>query len=127
MILVDSSFLIAFFHKKDSQHEKAIQDMKNYDEQKEDFLISEHVLGETATVLLYYNGLNATKQFLDFAQEKCTIPEWDSGDLHSALLIFKNQKNELSYIDTSVVYLARFLKLPVACYDSKILKEIRGE
>ncbi|MBI2079501.1 type II toxin-antitoxin system VapC family toxin [Candidatus Micrarchaeota archaeon] len=124
MIIVDSSFLIAFFHDQDSQHEKALSDMRGYDEQKEDFLITEHVLGEAATVLLYYKGLPSAETFLDFTEQKCKIKNLSNDDFQATLHTFKNQKNEISYIDASVVYLAKFLQLPVACYDENILKEI---
>jgi|SRR3989339_337774 len=127
MIVVDSSFLVAFFHNNDSQHEKAIEDMKKYDEGKEEFLITEHVLGETATVLLYYNGLKAANDFLEFSKDKCSIQGWDNEDFEATLKTFKNQKNQLSYIDCTVVYLARFLHIPVACYDKNILKAIESK
>ena len=124
MILTDSSFLVAFFNENDNQHLRAIGDMKKYDEEKQEFLVTEHILGETATVLLYRNGVVAAKEFLDFAQEKCTVQRWESEDMHATLKRFKEQKYEISYIDASIVYLAKFLHLPVACYDENILKEI---
>lgn len=125
MIILDSSFLIAFFKEDDRQHGQAVQDMKKYDENKEEMLITEHVMGETATVLLYYNGLDAAIGFLDFAREKCIIQNWDREEFHSALRYFREQKHELSYIDASIVYMAIFLHLPVACYDKDILDEIK--
>lgn len=124
MIIVDSSFLIAFFNPSDTQHQNAIQDMKRYDNNKEEFLITEHVLSEIATVLLYKNGLEAATIFLDFAQEKCKLQIWDKGDRLATLEYFKDQKYELSYIDASIIYLAKFLGLSVACYDHNILKEL---
>lgn len=125
MIILDSSFLIAFFKEDDSQHGQAVQDMKKYDENKEQMLITEHIMGETATVLLYYNGLDAAIEFLDFARDKCIIRNWNNEDFDSTLRHFKEQKHELSYIDASIVYLARLLRLPVACYDKDILDEIK--
>lgn len=127
MIILDSSFLIAFFKEDDSRHEQAVQDMKKYDENKEEMLITEHVMGETATVLLYYNGLNAAIRFLDFTREKCRIRGWDGDDFKETLKYFKKQGHQLSYIDASIVYLVRLLRLPVACYDEDILKEIKLE
>ncbi|MFA6530222.1 MAG: PIN domain-containing protein [Candidatus Micrarchaeia archaeon] len=125
MILLDTSFLVAFFKEDDSQHEKSIQDMKRYEQNKEEMLITEHVLGETATVLLYYHGLSAATCFLDFTKEKCIIQKWDKGDMEAALKVFREQKNQLSYIDACLVYLGRFSRIRVATYDEKILKEIK--
>ena len=98
--------------------------MKKYDEQKQEFLITEHILGETATVLLYYNGLNAAIEFIDFSKQNCRIQNWDNEDFHTTLKYFKEQKNNLSYIDASIIYLAKLLHTPVACYDQNIMKEI---
>ncbi|MEK6981628.1 MAG: PIN domain-containing protein [Candidatus Micrarchaeota archaeon] len=125
MILADSSFLVAFFHEKDSQHDKAIKDMKEYEEKKIDLMITEHILGETATVLLYYNGLNAAKTFLEYAEENFFVQHWELEDRLSTLKEFKNQQFKLSYIDASIVFLAKFLQMPVACYDENILKAIK--
>lgn len=127
MIIVDSSFLVAFFNSEDDCHDKAIQEMKKYDEKKEEFMITEHILGETATVILYKKGLDAAKEFLDFAQQKCFIQGWENDDFQATLKYFKNQKHQLSYIDASIVFLARFLQCPVATYDEDIIKEIKKE
>ena len=122
MILADSSFLVAFFDKTDSQHEKAVADMKKIEEQALDILVNEHVLGETATVLLYRAGLNSAKIFLNYAEENFKI---ECGEYRQAIFkIFSDQKRQLSYIDASVIHLSRFLRVPVICYDENILKEI---
>lgn len=124
MIIADSSFLVAFFNKKDSQHQKAIDDMKKFDETNEEFVITEHVLGETATVLLYQNGLEAAVRFIDFSREKCSIQGWDADDFQASLSCFKEQARKLSYIDSTLVYLSGVLRCRVATYDENILKEI---
>ncbi|MBI5223133.1 PIN domain-containing protein [Candidatus Micrarchaeota archaeon] len=124
MILADSSFLIAFFDEADSQHEKAVKDMKKIEESSLDILVSEHVLGETATVLLYHAGLDSAKAFVEYAQENFIIDPADGEYRLATTTIFINQQWQLSYIDASVVFLAKFLRSDVICYDEKILKEI---
>lgn len=124
MIVADSSFLVAFFDEADSQHKKAVEDMKYIEEKKVDIMVSEHVLGETATILLYHASLGAAKLFLDYAQENFEIDPADGEHMPATIKIFINQNRQLSYIDASVVLLAKFLHLPVICYDENILKEI---
>ena len=125
MILVDSSFLVAFFNKDDAQHDKAIENMKKLDEDQEEFLITEQVLGETATVLLYRNGLDAAKLFLEFSKEKCIIQDWSDKDFAGALEIFENQTLQLSYVDSTLVHLAKILMVDLVCYYTNILKSIQ--
>lgn len=126
MIIADSSFLVAFFDKTDSQHEKAVAGMKAIEEKEIDILVNEHVLGEAATVLLYHAGLDAAKTFLQYAQENFEIEPIDGEYRQATIKVFSNQNRQLSYIDASVVHLASFLRLPVACYDENILKEIKN-
>ncbi len=126
MIIADSSFLVAFFDEADNQHKRAFEDMKQIEERQLDILVSEHVLGETATVLLYHAGLEKAKLFLEYAQENFQIDPVDGEHRQATIRIFVNQNRQLSYIDASVVLLAKFLHLPVACYDENILKEIKS-
>ena len=126
MILADSSFLVAFFDETDNQHKRAVEDMKRIEEKNLDIMVSEHVLGETATVLLYHASLEAAKAFLDYAQENFEIDPVDGEHRLATIKVFVNQDRQLSYIDASVVFLATFLHLPVICYDETILKAIKG-
>ena len=125
MIIADSSFLVAFFDETDNQHKKAVEDMKRIEGENIDIMVNEHVLGETATVLLYHNGIEAAKIFLLYAKENFEIDTIDGEYRYATIEIFINQNKKLSYIDASVVHLARFLQLPIACYDENILKEIK--
>ena len=124
MIVVDSSFLVALFHEKDEFHKKAIEDMRNYEKKRERFIISEHVLGETATVLLYYAGLKKAVSFIEYVVEYFEVHKNSEDYFQSVLSVFKKQKHELSYVDASVVSLANFYRCPAATYDKNILKEI---
>lgn len=116
--------MVAFFNKTDSQHQKAVADMRAYDEAKEEFVITEHVLGEAATVILYQKGLGAAASFIDFTREKCMIQPWDGTDFQNAVVCFKKQKSQMSYIDATLVYLSGMLNCRIATYDANILKEI---
>lgn len=124
MILLDSSFLVAFFHEKDKHHEEAKRKMREYEKEKKSFMITEHVLGETASVLLYYAGLKQAKEFIEHCKENLFIQGWSSDDREATIGIFENQKHELSYIDASLVYLSKFIQVPIATFDKNIIKEL---
>ncbi|MFH2105803.1 MAG: PIN domain-containing protein [Candidatus Micrarchaeota archaeon] len=124
-MILDSSFLISFYDKDDSNHEKAISMMKNYVDRK--FLLSEYVIGETATVLLYKNGLEASKAFLETVQqaENFRIIFVSEDDFGKIIDIYKKQKHQLSFIDASLVYLARTTGSELISFDEDLLKEVK--
>ncbi|MBI5158912.1 PIN domain-containing protein [Candidatus Micrarchaeota archaeon] len=124
MRVMDSSLLIAFFHEHDALHARAVEDMKKFESQKETFIINEHVLGETITVLLYRSGLDKANKFIHYALENYQLQTSDTKDFGHILKTFQNQKHQISYIDATIVYLAKLFKCPVATYDENILKEL---
>ena len=125
MIVLDSSFLVALFDESDSLNKKAIKDMQEYESRGEHFAISESILGETATVILYHAGLKQASAFLDFANENFSVL-WTDGkeELSGIISIFRSQKRQLSYADSSVVYFCRRAGGKPAAYDKNILKEL---
>jgi predicted nucleic acid-binding protein len=127
MIILDSSFLVALFHEGDALHGKALEDVKVFESLKERFVICDHVLGETATALLYNADMARSKAFIDYALENYDLFLPQKDDLDQILEIFLEQKKEISVVDASVVYLARNLHGKVACYDKNVLKQIESK
>lgn len=127
MIVLDSSFLVALFDESDSLHEKAVGDMKEYEGRGERFAITESILGETATVILYHAGLGQASAFLDYAKENFSIL-WPYSDeeLFGIISTFKSQGRQISYADASVVYFCRCFGCASASYDKNILRELEG-
>lgn len=125
MIVLDSSFLVALFDESDSLHKKAVEDMREYEKKGEQFAISESILGETATVILYHAGLKQASAFLDYANENFSV-FWTDGkeELSGIISIFKAQRRQLSYADASVIYFCRRVGGKPAAYDKNILKEL---
>ncbi|MBI5051365.1 PIN domain-containing protein [Candidatus Micrarchaeota archaeon] len=125
MILLDTSFLVAFFNEEDSQHQKALEDMKNVE--KEIQLLSNYVALETATVLRNKKDLRLACDFLEGirAKDKLRIYTLNELDFEGTYKIFRNQKSSLSFIDASIVYLALETNSKIATYDSDISDEIK--
>jgi predicted nucleic acid-binding protein len=127
VIFLDSSFLVAFFDESDSLHGKAVEEMREYEKAGEHFALSESILGETATVILYHAGLKQASAFLDYAGENFSIFWIDTKEELSGISsIFKRQKRQLSYADSAVVYICRRMCCGAATYDKNILRELEG-
>ncbi|MBN1170275.1 type II toxin-antitoxin system VapC family toxin [Candidatus Micrarchaeota archaeon] len=123
-MIVDSSFLISFYSKKDANHEEAVKQMKEH----EDFLlIPDYVVGETATVLLYKNSLRNSNLFLEIMEntKNIKILYTSPSDFKGVFDVFKNQKKQLNFVDACIVYHARKLRLGVLTFDKNIQKEIK--
>ena len=107
MIVLDTSFLVAFFNEEDSLHTKALADMREVE--KEQQLISDYVALETATVLNYKKSHEVAMKFLEVIKQKSgvTIHYFDPGDFESISEIFRQQRGQLSFIDASVIYLSK--------------------
>ena len=123
-MIVDTSFLISFYSKKDANHKDAVKQMK----ENEDFLlIPDYVVGETATVLLYKNNLRNSKLFLEILENTKSIKilHTSPADFKGVFDVFKNQKKQLSFVDACIVYHARKLRLGVLTFDKNIQKEIK--
>ena len=125
MRIADTSFLFAFYHESDLKHQKAVELMKLYE--KDGVLISDYILGETATLLLYRNSLEASLTFIKKAQETQTVKilKFSEPDFEGILEVFKNQKHEIGFIDASVVYLARTMGLDILSFDGNMWEEIK--
>lgn len=123
-MIVDTSFLISFYDEGDSNHLRAVELMRRYE--KERLLINDYVIGETATVLLYKKDLETALQFISIIEQTGTfkVIHMGSQDFASCCSAFRKQKNQMSFIDASVVYLARLLNDGVATFDENILKEV---
>jgi len=124
MIVLDSSFLVALFHDGDALHARALEDAKRLESLKERFIISDYVLGETATVLRYNADLVRSKVFIEYALDNYDLFLTQKDDLVQILDIFLKQKKEIGVVDASVIFLARNLHGTLACYDKDLLSQV---
>jgi predicted nucleic acid-binding protein len=121
-MILDTSILVSFYDLDDSNHQAAIELFKKHEQSR--LFLSEYIIGETITVLLYKKGLDSAKKFLEIIKETesfriITISE---NDFYSILDIFKNQKHQLSFIDASLVYFSKVLNMNVLTFDKNLLK-----
>lgn len=110
MIVIDSSFLIAFHNERDSQHEAARGAMRDFlDGRWGKGLLPEYVFLEVVTVLLVRRDLETairTGRLLLEAQELEFVPCSDV--FLEAVQAFGVQKNtRLSFADAAIAVIAR--------------------
>lgn len=123
-MIVDTSFLYAYYNSDDTHHNEAMNKLKEFNGT---LIISDYILGEMLTLFLYKKSLAAAHLFIEtvYDNEAFEVIHFSPLDFQSILETFKSQKRQLSFIDASVVYLAKTMNLDVLTFDQNILKEIK--
>jgi predicted nucleic acid-binding protein len=125
MIVLDSSFLVSFFNEDDYNHNEAIRKMKQWEEKGEEFIVCDYVALEVATVIHYKVSLRKATIFLDLIKNssKIRFRTLDSTDFELASKVFSNQKERISFVDASVIYLAIMADSHLGTFDEAQKKE----
>lgn len=129
MVFLDTSFIAAYYNKKDVHHEKAKSIMEEIVSKEEEIFISNHVFDEIINVLLNrVKDIEKTKEIGNDLKESTEIIHTSEEEFESAWKKFRNQKDtNFSFTDCSIISLAKNKKLePIATFDKefKKLKEI---
>lgn len=127
MIIFDSSVWVALFNDKDSQHEKA----KNLilvakEKNKELVVIPEHIVAETASVLLLKSGKETAEAFLEATLDNfaARILLSDPELFWGTFSLFRKKENKkLSFVDASLLFLSS--KYEVVSFDRELEKAIK--
>ena len=124
MVVLDSSFLIAYYNKKDVHHEKARTQMAGLMAGTwGSGLLLEYVFVEVTTVLLLKAGLGLAKEVAGILLETQEIESIScSGFFRETLERFQKQSGTLSFTDASIVTAAhRYAQGKVLTFDQGIL------
>jgi len=126
MLLLDTSLLIAFFNDKDVFHSKAVEKFKEFEKQRRNLAISNYILNEAITVMLRRRNLQMSKQMLKFLlnYDKVEVFHVDEKGFFDIIEVFNNQKDTLSFVDCSIVWMAKKHGFAVATFDKNLEKEI---
>lgn len=118
--IVDSSVLVAFFRENDSNHEKAVEFM----ERTHSFTITDYILLEISTVLQQKVGLESTKRAVEFLVNNRDVEllSINNQELGDTLALFFEQKFKLSFVDCSILVLAKSRGLIVSTLDDGMIK-----
>ncbi len=127
MTIFDSSVWVALFNEKDSQHEKAKNLMVSMNENSRDLVVlPEHIVAETASVLLLKSGKETAEAFLEATVDnfRSKILLSDPEFFWGTFSLFREKENKkLSFIDASLLFLSS--KYEVVSFDKEFEKAIR--
>jgi predicted nucleic acid-binding protein len=127
MTIFDSSVWVAFFNDKDSQHKKAREAVSLAGGFT---VIPEHIVSETASVLLARVSKESAEEFLEAITGNPSVKILLSeGELFwGTLMLFREKENKkLSFVDASLLFLSS--KYKVVSFDKeleKAIKKLRG-
>jgi predicted nucleic acid-binding protein len=129
VIILDTSFIVAFYHDKDAHHERALELMAGIGEGlMGNPLVPEYVLSETLTVVAGRAGLATSVKVgrhLLRSEDVEIVP--CTAFMREALEIFAAQRSgRLSFTDATIVAISRSEEVPdVATFDRR-LGRMRG-
>jgi predicted nucleic acid-binding protein len=104
-IILDSCVWIAFFHKEDSQHEKA-QELISIT--ANEIIIPEYVVLEVSTVLQNKKLKQMADNFLSLIfDQNSTFTFLPSQNFLETKDVFQNQEKNLAFVDCSLVALSK--------------------
>ncbi len=124
-MIVDTSVFIAAYDERDPKRLKALEMIKEAEKGK--MFVSDYIINETATVALRKIGLEKTRKIVDtlMNSEKIIVGYTTQEDFGHIIEIFKNQSDNLSFVDCSIIWMAKTLNQEVASFDNNLLAEIK--
>lgn len=126
MIILDTSFLFAYFQSTDVHHNKALEYAENLDNEK--ILLPYDILKELITVITYKISSEEALKVLD----ALTIKDSPIELLHideimneQSLKLFKElSPHKFSFIDVLLIYLSRTFNSEILTFDKALLEQV---
>jgi predicted nucleic acid-binding protein len=125
VMVLDSSFLISFFRKADTNNDKAIAMLKEHE--TGDLYVSDVILFETISVLGKKDGTAFAKEAYGWLADnsQVRIVYFDDMQRIEILQEYLSKDGHMSVADISVLYLARTTGAGVLAFDEAILGDDR--
>lgn len=120
MILCDSNILIALFREKEAHHQKAF----DFFSAQNKIIITDSILGEIYTVLLMREKYDTAQKALDVfhSHEKIEITQLKKEELKKTITLLSQNKTHLSFIDASLIVIAKERNIPLFSFDKEVMK-----
>lgn len=117
-VVIDSSFLIAFYNEEDSQHRKALEVVSKIGDKI--VLLHPYVVEEVATVLTYKSGISDAKKFLEnfLNSENINISRVD---IKEEIEFFNKLNKKISFTDSAIIKMSKEKNIPVLTFDKQII------
>lgn len=126
-MIIDTSVYLAFYHKPDVHHEKAVEIMRGLGPDQR-ILISDLMVNELLTVAMRKASLDKSKEILNalLNSQNIFIHHTGKAEFYEIAEIFARQKSGLSFVDCSIIWLSRFTNSEVATFDKNLLENIHS-
>ena len=123
MFLLDSSIVIAYFRASEPKHAQ----VKDWVNSMDGFTVSEHVLSEVATVLQIKETKEIANQALEFLSFNHAVLclRLTQEELEMTIDLFLKQNEGISFIDASLLILAKERDLSLATLDKALAKSAK--
>lgn len=129
MVFLNSGFFIASAVGKDRYHESAEEAMRKFIDDETHLFTSNYVIQETITWIVYSVGSHKVRQFAqkltELEREGILDVIWIDRILHKRSLetLIKYKDHPFSFVDASIITIAKHLKLKTIYTTDKTLKE----
>jgi len=121
--ILDANVWIAFFYTHDSTHKKAVKVFQELKEQE--LAITEYVILEVATILKKVANIHIANHFLECLAESSVSIIQDNELMQQTARVFsKSGRNNLSFVDCSLVYLS--CRYNVKTFDKKLKAKLEN-
>lgn len=128
-ILIDSSVWVAYFDRDDSHTEQAKKILNECVDHSLVLLLTDYVIQEVVTVLLYKNKPALVERFMKYLDDEplLEIVNIDAHHVQKTIQFAKTKKwsPKLSLTDWSLFFLAKNLDLQLATFDSQLDRAYR--
>lgn len=123
MYLVDSNLIIAKFRRNEDKHESSKQFLAQLDE----FVITDYILAEVATVLQLRSGKELALEAIDFliSTKGIVHTRLTQEELEMTLDLFMKQQENISFVDASILILSKERKYNMATLDKGLIESAK--
>ncbi|MEK7145967.1 MAG: PIN domain-containing protein [Patescibacteria group bacterium] len=120
MFLVDSNLIVAHFRKSEKHHKTVKEFFKDINE----FVITDHVLAETMTILKWKEGSEIAYKALELLLEvkEIFIVQMQPIEIQKTTQFFLEQNRGISFVDASLLVIAKNRDLSLATMDKELVK-----
>lgn len=126
MTLVDSSVWVGLMNKEDAHYARAISDFESLKSKGERIMVSDYVIVEVSSVIMRQGGKVALLDFLKRLESDRAIEIVNTGGetLQALIRAFRNFPKGLSFVDASLLIVARDLGEKLLTYDEELKKAV---
>jgi len=120
MIMLDTSFVVAYFNTRDQNHDSAIKTAKILARQNHELYVTDYLFGEIVTVsLVRLKNLEKATHIGKIILEYCNLIHVDKEIFDHAWKIFSEQKLRLSFVDCTTIVAMKSQKMQqIATFDN---------